>query len=103
MKFALAITLLGCCLLEASVAFAPQPYSRENLYAYLSSMIPPMERMQYNAMLQNAGPALSSSMIFEANGQTDDEPNFTYESIDENGISASCKCYLIATSWGRKV
>ena len=35
--------------------------------------------------------------------QTDDEPNFTYESIDEDGISASCKCYLIATSWGRKV
>ena len=66
-----------------------------------------MEPRRYETMQQDAKPVptLSTSLMFKASKQDDVVPNFTYQAVDDEGLTANCGCYLLAEveRGGRKV
>ena len=86
MKIAVALTLLACYLVGTAVALPYRIYHPDNLYAHLSSKQPMMQ----------SPVAKPSGTIFEVYEQQEGPANFVFESIDDDGNTADCGCWLIA-------
>ena len=90
MKIALALTLLACYLVETAVALPYRIYHPENLYAHLSSKQPMMQ----------SPVAKPSGTIFEVYEQQEGPASFRYQSVDDEGNSVDCGCWIIAQVQG---
>ena len=90
MKIALALTLLACYLVGTAVALPRRLYHPDSLYAHLSSQRPMMQRPA----------AKPSNTIFEVYEQQEEPASFRYQSVDDEGNSVDCGCWIIAQVQG---